>query len=159
MVSIAKEKDLKVRKITSTTAGIQRKATLVAMQLWIKSRTQKELSSDSYGKGNYLHDKNYQKQSHTKQLFTNTKHLRTPKQKHANDKTRNTVDFCTTLHPAPQKNHCTPLQQPRSTPMSSPSKDSDHLNDNDGSELSATLDQHAQGLLQPGNVPAELVLT
>ena len=34
--------------------------------------------------------------------------------------------------------------------MSSPSKDSEQFGENDGSELSATLSQQSQSLLQPG---------
>ena len=152
MVLIAKEKELKVRKITPASAGIQRKATLVAMQLWLKTRTQKEVNSNSYGNGNYLtskHGKNNQKQAHTNQLLTNTKHLQSSKKNHANDKSNNTIDPPTTPQPATQENLGIPFQQTRSTLMSSPSKDSEQVGENDGSELSATLSQQSQSLLQP----------
>jgi hypothetical protein len=153
MVLIAKEKELKVRKITPASAGIQRKATLVAMQLWLKTRTQKEVNSNSYGNGNYLtskHGKNNQKQAHTNQLLTNTKHLQSAKKNHANDISNNTIDPPTTPQPATQENLGIPFQQTRSTRMSSPSKDSEQFGENDGSELSATLSQQSQSLLQPG---------
>ena len=66
------------------------------------------------------------------------------------DKSNNTIDPPTTPQPATQENLGIPFQQTRSTRMSSPSKDSEQFGENDGSELSATLSQQSQSLLQPG---------
>jgi hypothetical protein len=94
MVSITKQNEQKVRKITPAAAGIQRKATLVAMQLWLKSRTQKELKPNPFGEESYLslkHGKGNKLQASTNQLLMNTKHLKNAKKTHANDKTNTPI--------------------------------------------------------------------
>ena len=50
MVSIAKETETKVRKISSAAYGAQRNEALRAMQLWIRKNTKKELSPDQQTK-------------------------------------------------------------------------------------------------------------
>ena len=57
MAAFAMETNVKVRKISSTVAGIERETALRNMQHWLKTRIQKESRSEPLGERNYARNR------------------------------------------------------------------------------------------------------